>query len=471
MKRVVLASVLLASVPSASAADFLDLFGMTYEVRRFDLTAEVTGMPNPLNPPQLLDLLEVEGAHYLGNDRLLLSTNHMAKFYGDGVTYSNWVVEVSIDRNAAGAITGLSFVRIAALNDMNLTPAPNDFDLDPGGLTINTGSVGIGANGGLVVANTETEELNAYDISGATPTQTTTGGFGIDPPNDGLEDIVYHDGVFYTIHEDITFNGLSIEKFGPTGTHLGFFPIAGAVDAHQQGAPKGLTLLADVDTFPRAFQGEGGVLLVTLDDNHPGLQAFDLDGNLVGYEPLTVNDVPFGAPLLDPGLVLGAPHVLQLESCASLPEDGTIVLVQQGSDNEANHIYFLVPTTRNYGDSCVGSNGQAAELVVTGALVANETVTFDLGGGLPFAHGLILTSGGADSLLAGSCPLNLALPLLPLTIPLQLDANGEQLAGILVPPTPAIPAGFALHFQAFFADASTPDGFVGTQGAKVAAPK
>ena len=122
----------------------------------------------------------------------------------------------------------------------------------------------------------------------------------------------------------------------PTAAYLGAFGIAGEAQAGAPGEPKGITYASDETTYPASFQGEGGVVIVALDDNGPALQAFDLDGNLIGHENLTNDGTGTGTPLIGAGTLVNA---MQLESVATDAETGRLFLINQGDFNDITSMY------------------------------------------------------------------------------------------------------------------------------------
>ncbi|MFZ4576156.1 MAG: GC-type dockerin domain-anchored protein, partial [Phycisphaerales bacterium] len=124
---------------------------------------------------------------------------------------------------------------------------------------------------------------------------------------------------------------------------IGMFDIA--PNAVSPGSPKGLCFLPDVDTVPAAIRRTGGTMLLTLDDDNPGLQVCALDGSVVATEALTDNPVSVGTSLLNQGIDCGTRR-LQLESCAFDPATGTLFLVNEGEFTDCSGFFILTPDTR-----------------------------------------------------------------------------------------------------------------------------
>jgi hypothetical protein len=325
----------LGSAQLAHADDLgeITLFGQEYEVQRFDY-ADLVRWPDPLAPGFELQLIEVEGAHSLGNDRILLSTDA-----GDSLlSYKNWVVEVRITRDPAGKATGLAYVRTVLVNDPN-TPALGGFDLSPCGITVNTGSRGLGANGNLMIGDSEANGVRGYSLANGAEGASFTGG----TQNDSFDDLAYvpTNDLVYTINED----GFALVSFTPDGTFVASTPIPGlgVLGDFTRGSPKGMVFLPDAPTVPAAIRRAGGSLLLTLDDNNPGLQAFDLSGNVVGTEVLTTNPAGGGTPLL--AQTTGCDLPLQFEAVAFDAATGELFLVNESAFFDCAGFYLLTPVT------------------------------------------------------------------------------------------------------------------------------
>lgn len=306
------------------------LFDQTYRAQRFNYA--LVQWPDPVNAGFNLQLIEVEGAHWLGNDRLLLSTDA-----GDSqLSLKNWVIEVRLVRDVDGNITGLEYVRAVVINDFN--PAYGGFDLSPCGVTINTGATGLSSGGNLLVGDSEANGVAGYDVT----TGAQLGSFSGGTDNDSFDDLAYvpTNGLIYTINED----GEALVSFNTAGAFVASSPMPGLAVLDPlaiAGSPKGMAYLPDVATVPGAIRRPGGTLLVTLDDDNPGLQVFDLAGNVVATAALTDDPIVGGVSKLDQGAGCGNP--LQLESCAFDAETGTIFLINEGSFTDCSGFYVLTP--------------------------------------------------------------------------------------------------------------------------------
>ncbi|MEO1007443.1 MAG: GC-type dockerin domain-anchored protein [Planctomycetota bacterium] len=328
MQRAIAVSVFAAASGLAVAQDSIDLFGVTYDVTRFDYST-IT-FENPFFPGFDLVLFEVEGTHYLpGEDALIMTTDQLADQSGP----SNAIVKIDLVRDGDGVITGLAFGEVIRFVDELA-----EFDLNVSGVTINTGSTGLAA-GGDVVASSGSEALFGFSLADGTLIETSAGCTGFDcglltePFNNDCEDVAYVPtrDEFYTIDQDEDF-AFKCVIFDTDGGFLSEFPIGNGLDPAIPGDPKGLTYLADTAANPFGTES----VMVALDDVGPGLQAFDLDGTQVGYEPL-FDDL--GEPLLE---VDG--FVLQLESLAFDASRGTLFLTNQGDSFTQNFIWILEPT-------------------------------------------------------------------------------------------------------------------------------
>jgi hypothetical protein len=319
---------------SALAVDLspITLFGQKYNVQRFDYTQSVQ-WPDPLFPTTNLNLIEVEGAHYLGNDRMLLSSDGLDALG----SYKNWVIEVRLTRGLDGRYNGLSYVKTIVINDP-ITPSLGGFDLSPCGITINTGPNGLAANGDLIVGDSEVNGVTGYSISTGAQLGSWSGG----PQNDSFDDLAYvpfNDRV-YTINED----GYALVSYQPDGTFDASAPIPGLTALNPiatPGSPKGMVYLPDLPTVPASIRRPGGSLLITLDDNNPGLQVFSLSGAVLATEPLTDEPVFSGTSFLEQEPLCASP--LQLESAAFDPATGTIFLINESSFTSCDGFYVLTP--------------------------------------------------------------------------------------------------------------------------------
>ncbi len=322
---------LIAGMATAADPDTIELFGQVYKVQRFDYFDEVR-YPDPIDPNYEVGLIEVEGAHYLGNNRLLMTTDEMDAF----LSYKNHIVEVQLDTDASGTITGLSYVGLRVLNDPD-DPNLGGFDLDPGGVTINTSADpnDLAYGGDLLFSDTEIDVIRGYlaepnDIYNHA--ENLLGTWDCKPQNSDPEDLEYvpdpndpNRGELFTVYQGDNYE--SVEIFKADGTWIRRFFIGKTYASDPtRGDPKGIVYLPDESTFPTMFHGLGGVVLIALDDVGPGLEAYKIDAadaNQISHEPL---EDPNGDPLLDPG----NDYAMQLESLAADPATGRLFLVQQG---------------------------------------------------------------------------------------------------------------------------------------------
>jgi len=331
----VLLGITFAGIAAAEDVGSITLFGQEYQVQRFDYAQDV-GWPDPLDPNFSLLLLECEGAHWLGNDRLLLSSDA-----GDSqLSLKNWVVEVEIVRDSGGDATGLRYVRTVLVNDPQ-DPEFGGFDLSPCGVTVNSSNDGLAAGGNLLIGDSEVNGVKGYTFPPGGLAQNL-GDFSGGTANDSFDDLAFcpTDNLIYTINED----GFRLVSFTTGGAVVASTPIPGLTALNPlavPGSPKGMTYLADVETVPASIRRPGGVMLVTLDDNNPGLQAIDLAGNVVWTEPLTNNAIIGGVSFLDQGGACG--NQLQLEAAAFDAITGTIFLINESSFIDCAGFFILTP--------------------------------------------------------------------------------------------------------------------------------
>lgn len=446
----------------AHAADptSIEIAGIRYRVQKFDLTTSVTFV-DPLNPPFSIGLVECEGTHWLGDDKLLISSNEMDQWG----SYANYVVEVDLVKNGAGDVTALQFSRIVVVNDVNVTPAPNDFDLDPGGITINPSLSGLGAGGNLVVADTEQEYLRAYDLQTGALVST---GFTVLPQNDDLEDVLFLDGKFYTVHQDQTPTApfYSVEVYSDTGAHLQSFPVGSDANPGVFGEPMGLVAIPENEWMPVELRGHGTVLMVVLGDAGPGLHFFDLLGNELLHFPLTSDGTPLGVSLLDPG-----GQVMQLESGAYDPETGRLFLTQQGVGTGDNYLWVLTPLERYYGAACAGAGDVTPNLAAIGEFRSGSPFTWGIENGLGGAPAVVFLGLGESAIpTSPGCTFNVfpyafATPIL---LGGSGAGNGAFSVSLVLPPGTV--AGTSIYMQAFVIDPNVPRGYSSTQGQQLSTP-
>lgn len=321
------------------------LFGQEYRLQRFLYSEEVfwEDQASCGNPPgTLIYLVEAEGTHYVGNNKLYFATNELDA----QLTYDNQVIEVNLDTDAQGHVTGLSFSRVVVANDRDIPNQPDcttgeNYSIHPRGVTVNQGSTGIGANGGVIIVSNN-EEAFAYDPATGQPYPPPFR-FSLLPHNGNSEDIAFvpsaplpgggTQDMFYTVDQGSD----RVVRFSTSGAFIDFFPIGGGVNPQVGLAEaKGLTYLPDVPTFPAPFRGRGGVVLVVYDETGPGLHAFTLSGQEIAYEPLVAD----GVPLFD---IDGNPD-LQLESGANDPATGRLFFTLQNSSFVDDFFFVLTPT-------------------------------------------------------------------------------------------------------------------------------
>jgi hypothetical protein len=304
------------------------LFGQTYTVQRFDYFQSIR-FPNPQNTSLTIGLLDSEGACFLANGHVLITSRQMDM--SPVSTYRNFVVEVRIESDSSGHVTGLSYVRTVVVNDVLPPPQGlgSPFNLDPKGVAINATSSGFGA-GGNMLASSGSQHFYAYDLaSGAWLPPADN----VNPPVADLEDVAFvpdanpATGKFYAVDQVG-----SVDAFATTGAWQFQFPVGTFANPPSNGgAPKGIAFLPDSALFPSSFRGKGGIVLIGLDHSGPGLQAFTRAGVVVGYEPLS-------APAFDPGT-----QTLDVEAVASDPSTGRLMLVQQGSHGVNDYLWILSP--------------------------------------------------------------------------------------------------------------------------------
>jgi hypothetical protein len=358
-RRTLATIVFVASFASAADAQTANLFGQSYRVQRFDYFQSVR-FADPRTVGATIGLEDAESALSIGGDHLLIASRQMDMTPDS--SYRNFVVEVRLDTNASGAVSGVSYVRTVVVNDVLPPPQGlgDPFDLDPKGLALNPSASGIGAGGNLLVGGGH-QFMRPYDLaSGA----LLSAGIDCDPPNDDLEDIAWVPDTNGTTGRIATIDqsGPSrIEEFGASGGWLGGFGIGTASNPPApSGFPKGLSFLPDASAFPIPFRGRGGVLLVSLDDSGPALQAFDRNGALVAYEPLSASVFAPGSQALD------------IEGVAADPATGRIVFVQQGSHGVNDFLWVLTPDCNGNGIPDALDIAHGASTDVNGDAIPDE---------------------------------------------------------------------------------------------------
>src|SRR6185436_17011714 len=242
----------------------------------------------PVSPFNQLGLIRIEGAWWLGNDRMLVSTSHQDQSVP--TTYANYILEIQANRDALGNVTGISYVRTVVANDPVLLGSP--FDLRAGGVAVNTTAAGIGAGGHVLAADGGANKmLRAYDVDTGALIAVGPGGMGIPmvPPMTEFTDLTYYTegpaaGQRLFALDEIA---RKVFAFDMSANLVTSFDIAEWVNpAVAPGDPKGIAYLGDISVWPDSFHGLGGVLLVSMGDQQPGIQAFTRAGVEVDWEVL-----------------------------------------------------------------------------------------------------------------------------------------------------------------------------------------
>ncbi len=365
----------LVGMATAWAEDLnnVKIFDRLFAVQRFDYFQDIRYENPAPNFPGEVALREVEGAHYYGSNRLLLSSEAMS----DAGSYKNQVVETRFLTDAkTGRITGMVFSRVVVQSDPSAPPVGlgDPWDLAPAGVTINTSEFGAGAGGNLLVGQNEAA-VRPFDlVTGAlldSPVGCTADllrpcGFDVTAQNEEVEDLAFVPPAnVWTIRE---LSPNTIEVFTTSGGYVESRPLNGP----ELGTPKGMTYLPDVPVYPRALQGLGGVVMVSYDNDGPGLQAHQVVGTTIINQSLTTDGTAFGPSLLALGV---CPNALQIESLATDPATGRFFLVNEGSGPDCNYVFVLTPYA--YGDmNCDGAvdfddiNGFVVALVGEAAYAA-----------------------------------------------------------------------------------------------------
>ena len=333
ISRVLLSLTLPFALVTPSTAQSVTLFGQSWQVQRFDYKQQVT-WPNPVQPGDTLGLLRVESAWSLGGGHMMVGTSHQNQ--SPNPTYANYVLEISWQSDPQGSMTGLSYVRTVVENDLVLLGSP--FELRPNGLAINPSASGIGAGNGLLVLDGFGRLVRSYDsVSGAYVPYGPSGdgidvsGYATDPqdltividPNPSLSRL-------YVLDEPTR----RMYVHALDGTQIADFPVSGPANpAAGVGDPKGLAYLADDPTWPESFHAQGGVLLVSLGDAQPGLQAFRTDGVELGYEPISNAVFQTSSPTIKP----------KIESMSVDPATGRLFLFMEKGSLVDNWVWVLTP--------------------------------------------------------------------------------------------------------------------------------
>lgn len=329
-----LAPLAVAALSCAAHAQTTTLFGQTWRVQRFDYKASIQ-WANPVSPFNQQGLIRVEGAWWLPNGHMLVTTSHQDQSVP--TTYANFILEVVANTDGSGSVTGLSYVRTVVENDPALLGSP--FDLRAGGVAINPTGFGIGAGGNVLAADGgSSDTLRAYDLTtGALlPYGPMNVGLPLNPPMADLTDVtLVAEGAagthrFYALDE----TGLKIHRFQLDGTADGNFGIAGAVNpAVAPADPKGVAWLTDVPTWPVLFHGRGGVLLVSMGDQRSGIQAFEEDGTEIAWEPIDNTVFVTSSATIQP----------KIEAVAADPATGRLFLWMEKGSLVDNWCWVLTP--------------------------------------------------------------------------------------------------------------------------------
>jgi len=390
-----LALVSLCGLASAqtSPAEFLgeiDLFGSTYEVRRVSIN-EIT-FDDPVNPGITIPMGETEGFHYLGGNRVVMSTDA-----GDNLgSARTLIIEAEILTDGNGVFTGMDFVRLVAAEDNTIPFGNGTFDLNASGLTV----APVPGLGDRLFQSSGDEEVFVWDhLAGTLPIPLVLGPVSLSPNTDS-EDIEYVPAVnqFFTVLQDSpNFSIIRFEAgFGPFAMNPidapGDIPVGESGVQSGAGAPKGIFDVPDGPNAPADFQGLGGVVVVTLDDEGPGLEAYQYDGTPAGFETLTENGNPSADPIPQFDITsfclnFGDPPTLQIECGGYDTDTGRFFIVNQGEDDVCAFMYVLEPVeTACPADLAGGPDGEP-----DGVLDANDF----------FAYLGLFAAGDAAADLAG----------------------------------------------------------------------
>ncbi|MBY0313476.1 MAG: hypothetical protein K2W85_15535 [Phycisphaerales bacterium] len=341
----------LAGVAHAQTGS-ITLFGQRYTVQRFDYSTQVQA-PNfafPTDPP--ITPFESEGTHYLGGNKLLMTFDDIADvFIGNP---DNWIIEVNVLGATGCGVSGLSFSRTITLID----PVTDGYDPNPGGITINSSSSGLGAGGNIILAG---NEGFLYPINLSTGAQveypvgsgcTTTPGacaLNVSGSNLNVEDICFVPGnggtrpnQLFLINQDLAgLDAAGVERRDVNGNILGTFLTGGATFPAINGAvAKGLAYSSDSPKLPAAIRRPDGVVLVSFDRVFPALQVYDVNGDYIASEILTISGTAAGPFRLD---MSGCSQRLHIESLAFDPVSGRIFLTNQGTLLTCNYMWVLTP--------------------------------------------------------------------------------------------------------------------------------
>jgi hypothetical protein len=371
------------TTPASAQTSPIRLFGgagqgMTYSVQRFNY--QLLAWPSPLPPPDRVQLISTEGIAVLGkatdgSTRVVISSDDVGAVYVG--TPENVVIEARFP--PAGRLVGAPIVTRVLIEQDPASIAPQfQWDLNPGGLTVNPTSSGIGRGGNLVVAGAN-ETMHAYSLTNGqllspttnvpcvTPADQQQCRFDLAPSNPDCEDVVFvpafgaEPDLLYTVDQ---LGPYQVEKFQLDGTNVGNFNIGnwatGGPTVNSE--PKGITFVPrSGSVIPPALRRPGGVVIVSIDDTNPGLQVMTRDGTQVLFESLTADGLPTGASRLNLGTDPNDPpfpsdlipafectRPLQLESLTIDPETGRLFLNNQGEGFACNYIWVLTPCLADF---------------------------------------------------------------------------------------------------------------------------
>jgi hypothetical protein len=254
-------------------------------------------------------------------------------------------------------------------------------------VTINPTATGLGGGGNLIVIGND-GFLFAYANGGPLAGQLLQAGqnsacaqpaggcnLDISAQNFNAEDVTFVPGAgarqpsFFVINQDLGgFDIAGVERWSVTGQLLGTFPVGGAVQANLAGGvAKGITYVADSPRLPAALRRPEGVVLVSFDRDFPALQAFTVDGVLLGTEILTTTGTPAAPFRLD---MSGCSLRMHIESLAADGATGRLFLCNQGSFLSCNYLWVLTP-------SCLPDIAGAGQTIGgDGQLTADDIIVF-----------------------------------------------------------------------------------------------
>jgi hypothetical protein len=333
------------------------LFGQAYRVQRFNYGTDVQ-IPDLRNLGGFIAPIEAEGTTFFGRDgrgvaQILLSTRDGDNTIFNPVSFDHYIVAVDLNTDVDGNITGIAWNRTLVVTDSALLASNTPWTAAPRGLTINTGTTGLGAGGNIVVSRAR---AFAFSTTAANPAVSLIpGGDFAMSPNANNEDMAFvaSRNEFWSVWQPAS----RIVRHTTTGTFAGDFVFSGARDLSLvANNGKGITFVpAGAANMPPALQGPNGVVIVGLDDLQPGLEVYrvgvgaDPASTFVAREKLTTDDIGGGDgsnSLLDMN-ACGLP--LQIESLTVDPVTGRIFLTNQGDNFDCNWLFILTPVV---GTSC-----------------------------------------------------------------------------------------------------------------------